>query len=142
METRRKVFAYITRGPEENRELLVFEHKGEPEAGLQVPGGTIEDDEMLIDALYREVLEETGLPRVVLEFVGKVHKYNYYPNHKDKVYERNIFHFEYTGEPVDSWEHVVVSDGQDNGRTFQFHWEPVDHLPKLAAEQDKAIELL
>lgn len=142
METRRKVFAYITRGPEDQKELLVFEHQGEPEAGLQVPGGTIEEGEMLIDALYREVQEETGLPRDVLEFVGKVHKYNYYPSHNDKVYERNIFHFEYTGEPVDYWEHDVVSDGQDNGRTFQFHWEPVDHCPKLAAEQDAALELM
>lgn len=142
MRTRRKVFAYITRGPEHQKELLVFEHQGEPEAGLQVPGGTIEDGEMLIDALYREVQEETGLPRVVLEFVGKIHKYNYYPEHQDKVYERNIFHFEYTGERVDYWEHKVVSDGQDNGRTFQFHWEPVDHCPKLAAGQDAALELM
>lgn len=142
MRTRRKVFAYITRGPEDHKELLVFEHKGEPEAGLQVPGGTIEEDEMLIDALYREVQEETGLPRVVLEFEGKIHKYNYYPEHQDKVYERNIFHFEYTGEPVDYWEHTVVSDGQDNGRTFQFHWEPVANCPKLAADQDAALELM
>lgn len=142
MKTKRKVFAYITRGTEEQRELLVFEHDGEPEAGLQVPGGTIEDDELLIDALYREVQEETGLPSSVLDFVGKVHKYNYYPEHKDKVYERNIFHFEYIGERVDSWEHKVVSDGQDNGRVFTFHWEPVNKLPQLAAEQDKAIELL
>jgi 8-oxo-dGTP diphosphatase len=142
MRTRRKVFAYITRGPEEQKELLVFEHQGEPEAGLQVPGGTIEEGEMLIDALYREVQEETGLPRVVLEFVGKIHKYNYYPEDQDKVYERNIFHFEYTGEPVDYWEHRVVSDGQDNGRTFQFHWEPVENCPKLAAGQDAALELM
>lgn len=142
MRTRRKVFAYITRGPEEQKELLVFEHQGEPEAGLQVPGGTIEEGEMLIDALYREVQEETGLPRVVLEFVGKIHKYNYYPEDQDKVYERNIFHFEYIGEPVDYWEHKVVSDGQDNGRTFQFHWEPVENCPKLAAGQDAALELM
>ncbi|RNF38435.1 NUDIX hydrolase [Planococcus salinus] len=142
METRRKVFAYITKGDEDQKELLVFEHEGEPEAGLQVPGGTIEEGEMLIDALYREVQEETGLPREALEFVGKIQKYNYYPDHKDKVYERNIFHFEYTGEPRDYWEHLVESDGQDNGRVFKFHWEPVDDLPKLAAEQDKAIELL
>ncbi|HSP20959.1 MAG TPA: NUDIX domain-containing protein [Planococcus sp. (in: firmicutes)] len=142
MRTKRKVFAYITRGPEEKNELLVFSHKGEPEAGLQVPGGTIEEGEMLIDALYREVQEETGLPRNVLEFEGKIHKYTYYPENQDKAYERNIFHFAYTGEPIESWEHTIVSDGQDNGRTFQFHWEPIDNLPKLAAEQDAAIELL
>lgn len=142
METSRKVFAYIIRGPEENRELLVFEYKGEPEAGVQVPGGTIAEGELLIDALYREVQEETGLPREVLDFAGKIHKYNYYPDHKDKVYERNLFHFEYTGDQVDGWEHTIRSNGRDNGMTLLFRWEPVDHLPKLAMEQDTAIELL
>src|SRR5690606_4296300 len=142
METSRKVFAYITRGPDENRELLVFEYKGEPEAGIQVPGGTIAEGEMLIDALYREVTEETGLQRDVLDFAGKIHKYNYYPEHRDKVYERNIFHFEYTGEKIDEWEHTIQSKGRDNGLTLLFRWEPVDHLPKLAMEQDQAVDLL
>lgn len=142
MRTSRKVFAYITRGPEDNKELLVFEHKGEPEAGLQVPGGGIEDGEMLIDALYREVEEETGLPREVLDFAGKVTKYNYYPDHKRKCYERNIFHFEYTGDPIEGWEHQIKSDGRDDGRTFIFHWEPLKDLPELAADQDAAVEML
>lgn len=142
METSRKVFAYITRGPEEKRELLVFAYKGEPEMGLQVPGGSIAEGELLIDALYREVHEETGLPRDVLEFVGKIHKYNYYPQHRDKVYERNVFHFEYTGEQVDSWEHTIKSQGRDNGLVVQFRWEPVDDLPTLAADQDNTIDML
>ena len=142
MRTKLKVFAYITRGDEENRELLVFEYKGEPEVGLQVPGGTIEDGELLIDALYREVKEETGLPRDVLDFVGKIHKYTYYPEHQDKAYERNIFQFEYTGEPVEQFEHTIKSHGRDNGMTLLFRWEPIKNLPQLAAEQDKAIELL
>ncbi|MDQ0430603.1 8-oxo-dGTP pyrophosphatase MutT (NUDIX family) [Planomicrobium stackebrandtii] len=142
MRTKRKVFAYITRGEEENRELLVFEYKGEPEVGLQVPGGTIEDDELLIDALYREVKEETGLPREVIDFVGKIHKYTYYPEHQDKAYERNIFHFEYTGDPIEQFEHTIASQGRDNGLTLLFRWEPIKNLPQLAEEQDTAIELL
>ena len=39
MEFKRKVLAYITKGEEPNCEILVFEHKDNPEAGLQVPGG-------------------------------------------------------------------------------------------------------
>ncbi|MTD32055.1 NUDIX domain-containing protein [Planomicrobium sp. YIM 101495] len=142
METSRKVFAYITRGPEEQRELLVFEYKGEPEVGVQVPGGSIVEGELLIDALYREVQEETGLAKDELQFVGKVQKYNYYPTHKDKVYERNIFHFDYVGEPRSHWEHTIESNGRDNGLTLQFRWERIDELPPLAAEQDNAVELL
>ena len=141
METKRKVLAYITKGEEPNLELLVFEHKHEPEAGLQVPGGTIEENELLIDALYREVIEETGIERDDLSFLGKVHKYNYYPNEKETAYERNFFHLAYVGDKCE-WEHNVVSDGQDNGMTFQFHFEPLRALPKLAGAQDIALDLL
>ena len=44
LKIKRKVLAYITKGQEPNLELLVFEHKDFPEAGLQVPAGTIEED--------------------------------------------------------------------------------------------------
>lgn len=141
MKTKRKVLAYITKGEEPNLELLVFEHKHEPEAGLQVPGGTIEEDELLIDALYREVYEETGIAREELSFLGKVNKYNYYPKNKDIAYERNIFHLSYIGDQ-DEWEHLVLSDGQDNGMTFQFRFESIDSLPLLAGEQGEALELM
>ncbi len=43
METdlRHKVYAYITHG----HRLLVFSHRDFPEAGIQVPGGTMEEGE-------------------------------------------------------------------------------------------------
>ncbi|WP_017381729.1 NUDIX hydrolase [Paenisporosarcina sp. TG-14] len=141
MEKKQKVLAYITKGQEPNLELLVFEQKNEPEAGLQVPGGTIEEDELLIDALYREITEETGIARDELSFMGKLHKYNYYPYGKDIVYERNFFQLGYAGNQ-ENWEHEVISDGKDNGMTFQFHFEPIDTLPKLAGAQDGALEFL
>ncbi|EPD50346.1 hypothetical protein HMPREF1210_02917 [Paenisporosarcina sp. HGH0030] len=141
MKTKRKVLAYITKGQAPNLELLVFEHKEHPEAGLQVPAGTIEEDEQLIDALYREINEETGITRDNLSFIGKIHKYNYYPNGKGTVHERNFFHLGYAGDQQ-NWEHLVVCDGLDNGLTFQFRWEPLGTLPKLAGAQDVAVEML
>ena len=63
MKLKRKVLAYITKGEGAEREILVFEQKDNPDAGLQVPGGTIEKDELLLDALYREIEEETGIQR-------------------------------------------------------------------------------
>src|SRR6187549_737077 len=58
-----KVTAFITRpGPQET-ELLVFQH---PQAGVQLPAGTVEPGEAPEDAVLREVEEETGLSAVVL----------------------------------------------------------------------------
>lgn len=142
MELKRKVLAYITRGEAADRKILVFEQKDRPEAGLQVPGGTIEKDELLIDALYREIEEETGITRDELELKGKVTKNKYFPENKDVVYERNIFHFEFIGEDHIQWEHRVFGGGKDDGMTFCHRWVPIDKLPKLALKQDEAIEFI
>lgn len=53
-----KVLAYVT----QNDRLLVFVHRHSPEAGLQVPAGTIRDGEAPEVAVIREAAEETGVP--------------------------------------------------------------------------------
>ena len=98
MELKRKVLAYITKGEDAEREILVFEQKDNPNAGLQVPGGTIEEGELLIDALYREIEEETGINREDLELKRKINTSNYFPQHKNVIYERNIFHLTFIGK--------------------------------------------
>ncbi len=57
-----KAYGFVLRGDAGGRELLVFEHAGRSEAGLQTPGGTVEAGETPIEAVAREVLEESGLP--------------------------------------------------------------------------------
>ena len=57
-----KAYGFVVREGAEGPELLVFEHAGMPEAGLQVPGGTVEAGETPFQAVAREVLEESGLP--------------------------------------------------------------------------------
>jgi 8-oxo-dGTP pyrophosphatase MutT (NUDIX family) len=56
-----KVTAFVTRETTGGRELLVFRH---PNAGVQLPAGTIEPGESPEDAVLREVWEETGLTSV------------------------------------------------------------------------------
>src|SRR5262245_34921836 len=64
---KQKAFAYIT---QKNR-LLVFEHPRAPEAGIQVPAGTIEPGEPPEIAVMREAREETGLSGLRLhKFLG------------------------------------------------------------------------
>ena len=52
-----QVIAYITHSDR----LLVFRHTKHPEAGIQVPGGTVREGEALEEAVLREANEETGL---------------------------------------------------------------------------------
>ncbi len=57
-----KVTAFIVRGPAPG-ELLLFEH---PNAGIQVPAGTVTEGESTEAAVLREAREETGLGGFVL----------------------------------------------------------------------------
>lgn len=142
METNRKVLAYITKGTAPNEELLVFEFKNSDKEGLFVPGGTIEPGELIMDAVYREIEEETGIQQDELELVGKLNKTNYFPEDRDKAYERTFFQFAYIGETRDAWEHVGTGTGEDNGLVFALRFMPIKDLPSLGSNQDQAIEFI
>ncbi len=63
-----KVTAFITRPGQDGAELLLFQH---PNAGIQIPAGTVEEGEPLDRAVLREVTEETGLTRVrIVHHIG------------------------------------------------------------------------
>ncbi|MEJ2732658.1 MAG: NUDIX domain-containing protein [Anaerolineae bacterium] len=53
-----KVTAFVTRSSEDGQDLLLFQH---PNAGVQVPAGTVEEGETPEAAVLREAVEETGL---------------------------------------------------------------------------------
>ena len=57
MKIRHRAYAYITN---RNR-LLLFTQPASPDAGIQVPAGTIESGESLEHAVMREAREKTGL---------------------------------------------------------------------------------
>ncbi len=58
MKIIKKVTAFITRRLREEADLLLFEH---PDAGIQLPAGTVEVAEQPSEAVIREAAEETGL---------------------------------------------------------------------------------
>jgi 8-oxo-dGTP pyrophosphatase MutT (NUDIX family) len=53
-----KVTAFVTRSSPGGDDLLLFEH---PNAGIQIPAGTVEAGEAPAEAVLREAAEETGL---------------------------------------------------------------------------------
>lgn len=57
-DTVEKVTAFVTRPTGQGDELLLFQH---PSAGIQLPAGTVEQDEAPAAAALREAQEETGL---------------------------------------------------------------------------------
>ncbi|MCA1720398.1 MAG: NUDIX domain-containing protein [Actinobacteria bacterium] len=81
----RKAFAYITRGDC----LLVFHHRDVPleEAGVQVPAGTVRDDEPLAAAALREAVEETGLEDLTFVRYLGTSDYDVRPG-RNEVHER------------------------------------------------------
>ena len=63
-----KVTAFVTRRGPSSLELLLFRH---PNAGIQIPGGTVEEGEAPEKAALREVREETGLhPVQMRRYIG------------------------------------------------------------------------
>lgn len=64
-----KVVAFVVRKKNDVAQLLVFSH---PTAGIQIPTGTVEENEAIEKALLREVKEETGLSKLkVIKKLGE-----------------------------------------------------------------------
>jgi len=114
----RKAYAYITRRARGATEFLVFRHRDDPEAGVQVPKGTMELDEHPLAAALREAMEETGLTRFVAVRALAV---DLQAQPDDTLHERHFYHLVVDAVP-DAWEHSVSGAGEDVGLVFCYSW--------------------
>jgi 8-oxo-dGTP pyrophosphatase MutT (NUDIX family) len=118
-----RVLVYVTRQRDGRTQLLVFDQRGDPQAGTQVPAGRIDPGETLEQGLRRELHEEAGLERVrivrELPVLGDWVARSPYDNHAFEVRVDGR-------EPADSWEHVVHGDGDDAGLVFEYRWVAVE----------------
>jgi len=132
------VLAYVTRAVEGRRELLVFDQPAFPDAGTQVPAGRIDEGELLVEGLFRELHEEAGLDRARL-----VRELDWPDGFLAwSQYEHHAFELALDGETADHWDHVVLGDGDDAGYVFRFRWEPIDPLLRLWNRDDPILEQL
>jgi len=136
---RNKVFAYITHA----ERLLVFSHPDFPEAGIQVPAGTQEEDECPEEGVMREAFEETGLKNLKLNtFLGE---YDHEACERDELHRRRFYHIICGGQPLERWQHQETDpgDGSTEPITFEFFWVILpDGVPKLATGHDKMLPKL
>lgn len=140
MIERQKVYTYITR----DSHLLLFTHPNSPEAGIQVPGGTVELDERIEDAALREAIEETGLAGLRLScFLGEMRR-DMSDFDRDEIHHRYFFHVYCDQNPPQLWRHGEFTPSESSAQvdsiTFDFYWHNlIDGVPMLIADQDAFI---
>ena len=120
-----KVLIYITRMHDACLELLAFRHCDQPSAGLQVPAGTVDEGEEIVQAAKREAFEESGLVLDdALSFRGA---FEYIRPDNSTSHLRHVFHHHITGDTQDQWTHVVSGEGDDAELVFEYAWYPLAH---------------
>ncbi|EOO26990.1 phosphohydrolase (MutT/nudix family protein) [Bacillus cereus BAG1X2-3] len=136
----KKVYAYITREKEGVMQLLVFKHRDIHEAGIQVPGGTVDEGETLEAAILREVQEESGLRHLCIErFLAD---YIIHVKEKQEYEKRHFFHVTLLTDVKDTWEHIVSAGEKDQGLAFSYEWVNIAKCPELAGKQGEFLHLL
>lgn len=129
-----KVYAYIV----QDNELVVFTQPHAPEAGVQVPGGSVEADETLEAAVLREALEETGLQGLeVIRYLGEqVRDMRDYG--KDELHHRHFYHLACAQVIQQHWHWVEQSpsDGSREPILFTLYRTPLEPVPDLIADLD------
>ncbi|MEO1655287.1 MAG: NUDIX domain-containing protein [Bacteroidota bacterium] len=139
-QAKKKVLAYITRQSKSSTELLIFSHRDYPEAGLQVPGGSLEAGESLEEGLIREVKEESGLSQFkAIQYLGES---QYTAIEKEEIHLRHFFQLHFEGNGPDAFTHLVRAGEEDKGLVFQYYWVDLEPAPPLAADQDCLLYLL
>ncbi|MFW9905340.1 MAG: NUDIX domain-containing protein [Candidatus Thorarchaeota archaeon] len=123
-----KVTAFITR-KKRNEELLLIQH---PNAGIQIPAGTVEKGETVEEALKREIIEETGLKKTrIKRYLGfkekKLSSKEFIISDKTKVYSRP------TATSFDWFElrkGCTVTQNRICGEYTQITYKEYDRFPK------------
>ena len=127
---RSRAHAYSTHG---NR-LLVFEHRDFPDAGIQVPAGTVKDGEAPEIAVMREATEETGL--MGLRLVGELGNLRHDMTEfgVEETQHAWFYHLQCDKTPPDRWLHDETHGGTGDPIRFELYWVSMpDDIPELIA---------
>jgi 8-oxo-dGTP pyrophosphatase MutT (NUDIX family) len=134
-----KVLTYITMASgngDKSVKLLVFRQPEFPDAGVQVPAGTIEPHENKQNAALREAEEETGLRDLRVERCLGSYEYDMLP-YRDEVQTRHVFHLT-VSHARPRWQHYERNSSiHSEPISFEFEWIDLsDTSIELAGGQD------
>lgn len=138
-----KVAAYITC----DDRLLLFSHVDFPDAGIQVPAGTVAEGETPEEAVLREASEETGLSDLKIESLLGARIYDLRPlEGRNIVVKRHYFHLSIPGPAeIDRWRHweMYPSDGAAEPIHFELFWARIpDGVPELSGNLGDMLDRL
>lgn len=130
-----KACAYITR---QTGELLVFDGPGHD--GLQIPKGTLEAGESPLEALFREVREESGLETLS----GTTHLTTDVWTRRESPPKRYVRHFFHSTvrESRDRWTYTVTDGGEEDGAEFDLRWVQPTTTQPFALDLNDYVHLL
>lgn len=144
MNAVQKVVAYITcRG-----HLLVFRQPESPEAGIQVPAGTVDPGETPTAAVLREAGEETGLHGLTVRSFLGARNFHFRRENGERVHlRRHYFHLECRADIDlnDRWIQLEKnpSEGPPGPIPFELYWvKHPDEVPPLSASLDEMLAAL
>lgn len=133
-KVKHKVVAYITH----HHHLLVFRHPDAPEAGIQVPAGTVEENEQVEDAVLREAFEETGLDNLTLDGLLGEQERDMSDFGCDEIHHRRFYHLRCHGYPPPTWQHEEQYPSDNPASMpilFEFFWAALPHaVPAFIAD--------
>ena len=133
LKYKKKVSALILRKSIQGYdELLTHAFDFDPSIPLRLPGGTIEADETPEQALYREILEESGLEQ--LQLLRKIGIHHYYKPYLKANVERHDFLLRVAPTTADKWNYLVSGSGGDAGIIFCWGWVCAKDLSLMAEE--------
>lgn len=133
---KRKSFGFIVQTDQMGRKKLLV-YSNEPGVQFRLPGGNIEPGETAEEALYREMLEESGLTYLLM--TKKLGVQYYYKAFIDSNVERHDFLVVPDRKLPEKWEFIGTGDGGDQGSKFKYQWITKDEIHLVDEEFRKDI---
>lgn len=128
-----KVLCHIVR----DGHLLVFRHRDYPEAGLQVPAGTLLEGESPARGAIRETTEETGRTGFRIGRARGTYEYEFRNMfegvERHELHMRHVFSLIPPDGLPDRWSHLAEEGNGDFW--FDFSWVPLTTDLSLAGDQ-------